>query len=67
VPDEIINGRDNLVRIPRYKHWAINSWYEKPNPAYGGLRPREWLKGKSWKEQRKVGLQVLRDVGVLKP
>lgn len=30
-PDDKIDGRENLVLIPRYKHEQINSWYQTPN------------------------------------
>lgn len=66
-PEEMIKGRDNEVLIPRYRHWRINEWYETPNESFGGLRPREYLRDKSWEEQRRIGLDALIDVGVLKP
>lgn len=63
----LVEGPDNLVRIPRWKHWEINSFYEKPNEDYGRLTPRQYLKGKSWEERTRVGLDALRKVGVLRP
>jgi hypothetical protein len=66
-PDRIIDRTDNLVLIPRYKHWQINSWYQTPNDEFDGQTPRQYLQGKSWDVKRHIGLKVLRDVGVLKP
>jgi hypothetical protein len=66
-PEAQINGSDNLVLIPRYKHEQINSWYQTPNANFSGRTPREYLSGRSWDEHRDVGLDALRDVGVLKP
>lgn len=66
-PDRIIDRADNLVLIPRYKHWQINSWYQTKKENLGGLTPRQYLQNKSWDERRYIGLQALRDVGVLKP
>lgn len=63
----LINSPDNIVSIPTYRHWEITGWYARPNPEYGELSPREYLRGKSWEERRAVGLQALRDHGVLKP
>jgi hypothetical protein len=63
----VINRADNLVLIPRYKHWQINSWFETPNEAYGGLTPRKYLQGKSWDEKRYIGLGALKKFEVLKP
>jgi hypothetical protein len=36
------------------------------NPDYGDLSPREYLRGKDWDERRRVGLDALAKVGVLK-
>jgi hypothetical protein len=35
--DDIIDGADNLVRIPTLKHWQINGWYGRPDEEFGGL------------------------------
>jgi hypothetical protein len=66
-PEGLINGPDNLVRVPTLKHWKINAWYSRSNDEFGGLSPREYLRGKSWEEKRQLGLQVLIDQGILKP
>ncbi len=62
-----IDGPDNLVSIPRLKHWEITGWYMRGNDRYGGLSPRAYLQGKSWNERRQVGLEALIDAGVLRP
>ena len=61
------SGPINLVRVPRMSHWEINAWYQKRNPNYGDVSPREYLSGKDWNERRKVGLDALTRYGVLKP
>jgi hypothetical protein len=66
-PRSIIDAPENLVRIPRMKHWEINAWYGKRNQSYGNFSPREYLRGKSWVQRQQVGLQALIDNGVLKP
>jgi hypothetical protein len=66
-PEEMIDGSDNLVRIPRMKHWDLNRWYETEKPEFDWQTPRDYLKDKNWEERRRVGLQGLREVGVLKP
>jgi hypothetical protein len=68
-PDSWIDSPENIVRISRYKHWEINSWYETPNRErpFNGLSPREHLRGKDWSERYQMGLEVLFDSGVLKP
>jgi hypothetical protein len=65
-PRSMINGPENLVRISRYKHWEITSWYMTKNKDYGGLTPREFLRGKDWAERTQVGLDALTMHGVLK-
>jgi hypothetical protein len=67
LPRSMIDAPENLVRIPRYKHWEINAWYGKRNKNFGGVSPREHLQEKEWAEREKVGLDALIDAGVLKP
>ena len=61
-----IDARENLVRVPYWKHVEISSWYSKPNKKFDRLSPRDFLRGKSWVEQYRVGIETLRDFGVLK-
>jgi hypothetical protein len=60
-----INAPENLVSVPRWKHVDISAWYSRPNRLYGGLSPRDYLRGKSWEEQYEFGLRILRRFGVL--
>lgn len=60
-----IQSRSNKVRIPRFKHWEINGWFGQKNERFGGLSPRDYLKGKSWEERYLIGLDALKDQGVL--
>lgn len=48
-----------MVRIPTLKHWQINGWYGRKNAAYGGLSPRDYLRGKSREERTRVGREAL--------
>jgi hypothetical protein len=66
-PEDLINGRDNLVRIPRYKHWEINSWYQTPNGNFDGMTPRQYLQGRGWDEHRRVGVDALIKFRILNP
>jgi hypothetical protein len=67
LPDSMINGPGNLVRIPRFKHWEITGWYMTKNRAFQNLSPRDHLRGKDWEERTRVGLDALVQHGVLKP
>jgi hypothetical protein len=64
-PDRI-NSWQNLVRIPYWKHVEISSWYSRPTDEYGDHSPRDFLRGKSWREQYNLGIKKLKDFGVLK-
>lgn len=64
-PASMVDGPENLVRIPKIKHWEITGWYMERNPDLGGLTPREYLRGKSWMEKKKIGEDALREYGVL--
>jgi hypothetical protein len=66
-PRSMINSRENLVRIPRFKHWEITAWYMTKNRAFGELPPREYLRGKDWNERGRIGLDALIQHGVLAP
>jgi hypothetical protein len=66
-PQSTIDAPENLVRIPRLKHWLINAWYATPNEDYNTLSPRDHLRGKNWSERVEVGRKALIDAGVLKP
>jgi hypothetical protein len=63
---EVIDGPDNLVRIPTLKHWEITGWYMTRNKNFNNLSPREYLRGKTWEERRRVGLDALFEARVLK-
>jgi hypothetical protein len=67
-----IESPENIIPIPKLKHWEINNWLGKPNPRYKNekneaISPREYMKGKSWEERYQFGLDVLKKFGVLKP
>jgi hypothetical protein len=71
VTDDLLTSPENEVRIPEMKHQIISNWYQTPNDLYiidgKSVSPREFLKGMSWEERYKLGLQKLVDFGVLKP
>ncbi len=61
-----INDKSNFVSIPRLKHYQITGWFQKPNPQFGGLSPRQYLSDKGIAERRAVGLYALELFEVLK-
>ena len=62
---DVIDGPDNVVRVPRLKHQEISGWYQRKNDQFGGLSPRQYLSGRSWAVRRAVGLEAARKFGVL--
>ncbi|MQT13731.1 hypothetical protein [Segnochrobactrum spirostomi] len=65
-PESLIEGPENLVWVPRFRHWQVTGWFMEPSAAYGGLSPRKYLVGKDWAERRRVGIDAFRINGVLK-
>lgn len=65
--NEMIDSRDNLVKIPRMKHWDINRYYTTAQEELGGVSPREFLRGKTWQERYDFGINTLSRFGVLNP
>jgi hypothetical protein len=65
-PRSMIHGPENLVRIPRFKHWEINSWYMTKNDAYQGVSPREHLRGKAWADRFEIGIDAMIRHGILR-
>lgn len=66
-PRSMIDGGGNVVSVPKYRHREISDWYQKKNPDFGMLSPREYLRGRSWEDHVRVGHQAMRKKGVLKP
>jgi hypothetical protein len=66
-PEDLIESRENKVQIPEMKHRELSNWYQTRNEDYNWLSPRDYLRGKSWEERYKFGIQKLVDFGVLKP
>ena len=65
--EEQINSPENLVLIPTYRHWEITAWYAKKNDDFGGLSPREFLRGQRWEMRVSVAKMALKLHKVLKP
>lgn len=61
-----IDGADNVVSVPKYKHHEITGWYNQPNKDFGMQTPRSYLRGKDWSEHVRVGHEAMRTFKVLK-
>jgi hypothetical protein len=62
-----LNSPENLVEIPEIKHQQISDCYQTRNDEFGGLSPRDYLRGRSWDENWEVGIKALRKFKVLGP
>jgi hypothetical protein len=64
-PKSLVNGPDNLVSIPRFKHWEITGWYQTKNPKFESISPRMFLTKGDWQARRLIGMKALKYYGVL--
>ena len=62
-----INSRENLVRIPKFKHHLITGFYKARADAYGKKSLRDGLKDQDWETRYQEGIDALIQFGVLKP
>jgi hypothetical protein len=65
-PRSLVNGPDNLVSVPRFKHWEITRWYQTRQKSFGAQSPREFLRAKSWDERYRIGVIALRRENILR-
>ena len=66
LPDGVVHNTDNIVRIPRLLHEEINSIFSKSQNGSDKRSLHDWLKDQPIEVHREKGLQVLRDLGILK-
>jgi hypothetical protein len=62
----LVNGPDNLVSIPRFKHWEITGWYARKSKDWDRLSPRMMLDPQRWSERYQFGLYALRKFQAMK-
>jgi hypothetical protein len=64
--DARIDAPANVVRIPQLKHIELSRWYATKNPKFGGRSPQQALRDMNWEEQTRIGLDALKDLGIVK-
>jgi hypothetical protein len=64
--EDLIEGRENRVLIPKYQHERLTAWFNTKGDRFGGMSPRDYLRGKDWNERTSIGLDALEEFGVLK-
>jgi hypothetical protein len=64
-PARELQSTDNIIRIPTLLHQAINAEYSRGTKR-AGLTVRQWLQTQSSSLQREEGIQILRDLGIIR-
>jgi hypothetical protein len=62
---EAIHNTENVLAIDKSTHDAISAYYSSKSRDVGGMVVREWLREKTYEEQRIFGLMVLKRFGVI--
>jgi len=62
----LMNGPDNLVSIPRFKHWEITGWYARKSKDWDRLSRRMMPDPQPWGERYQFGLYALRKFQAMK-
>ncbi|WPB74618.1 hypothetical protein KYC5002_37115 [Archangium violaceum] len=57
---EAIHNTENVITVDKARHDAISAYYSTRSDDTGGMVVREWLRTKSYEEQRAFGLMILR-------
>jgi len=64
---EMVNNLKNIISVDSSIHAKISGYYSSIQPAFSnGMRVRDWLAGQSFQFQYNIGLNVLRQYGVIK-
>jgi hypothetical protein len=65
--EAMIHAPENLMLIPRYRHWEVTGWYQIPNKDFGRMTPRDYLRDTDWWFRESVGHDALRRFDMLRP
>ena len=62
---QALHNTENVIAVDADVHVKISAYYSSKQKLTGGMVVREWLRTKSYQEQREFGLRVLRQFGVV--
>ncbi|WP_156349855.1 hypothetical protein [Archangium gephyra] len=62
---EALHNTENVIAINKSRHDAISAYYSTKSRDTEGMVVREWLRTKSYEEQRAFGMVVLKRFGVI--
>lgn len=66
IPAEQLQNTDNIIRLPTLLHEAVNAEYLMPADENPSMTQYQWLQTQPYEVQRARGLQILRDLYILK-
>ncbi len=66
IPISRLQSTDNIIRIPTLLHEEISAAYGRSAPTARNMSLRQWLKGQSYQMQYDYGLNVMRELGILR-
>ncbi len=62
---EALHNTENVMAVDADTHVKISAYYSSKQRFTGGMVVREWLRTKSYEEQREFGLKTLRQFGAI--
>lgn len=66
IPPQLLQNTDNIVILPTLLHELVTDEYLKPAPDGSTRTLYQWLQTQPYDVQREEGLQILRELGILK-
>jgi hypothetical protein len=66
IPAQQLHNTENVIRLPTLLHEVVNAEYLKPAEENSEMSLYEWLQTQPYDVQRERGLQILRDLRILK-
>ena len=63
---QMVHNTDNVLAVDQQIHQQISGYYSSARSFTEGLKIRDWLAGRSFDEQSKFGIQILKKFGVVK-
>lgn len=66
IPAEQLQNTDNVIRLPTLLHEAVNAEYSELVQKNPNISLYQWVQKQPYGVQREVGLQILRELHILK-
>jgi hypothetical protein len=66
LPPEQLQNTENIIILPTLLHEAVTDEYLGPSPDNSNMTLYDWLQTQPYDVQRRIGLDILRDLHILK-